>query len=73
MEPLQLAMNLACHIETNCSRKRVDMMTFCNCGITPNRILNVHRITHPVMDVAIGHTYSMQYDMKPNTLREMDS
>ena len=40
----------------NCSRKRADMMTLCNCGITPNPILNFHRTTHLVMDVTICHT-----------------
>ena len=48
-------------------------MTLCNCGITPNQILNFHRTTHLVMDVTIGHTYSKQHDFKPNTLREMES
>ena len=45
------------------------MMTLCNYGITPNRILNsgFHRITHLVTDVTIGHTNSMQHDFKPNT------
>ena len=44
-------------------------MTLCHCGSTP---LNVHRTTHLVMDVTIGHTYSMQYSFKPKTLREME-
>ena len=57
----------------NCSRKRADMMTLCNCGITANPILNFHRTTHLVMDVTIGHTYSLQHDFKANTLREMES
>ena len=57
----------------NCSRKRADMMTLCNCGITANPILNFHRTTHLVMDVTIGHTYSLQHDFKPNTSREMES
>ena len=42
-------------------------------SITPNPILNFHRTTHQVMDVTIGHTYSMQHDFKPNTSREMES
>ena len=35
----------------NCSRKRADMMTLCNCGITPNQILNFRRTTHLVMEL----------------------
>ena len=42
-------------------------MTLCNCGLTRNLILNFHRTTHLVMEVTIGHTYSMQHDFKPNT------
>ena len=42
----------------NCLRKRTDMMTLCNGGITPNLILNFHRTIFLVMDVTIGHTYS---------------
>ena len=49
------------------------MVTLCNCGITPNPILNFHRTTHFVMDDTIGHTYSMQHDFKPNTSRKMES
>ena len=49
------------------------MLTLCNCGITPNPILNFHRMTHLIMDVTIGHTNSMLHDFKPNTLREMVS
>ena len=51
----------------NCSRKNPEMMTLCNCGLTRNLILNFHRTTHLVMEVTIGHTYSMQHDFKPNT------
>ena len=51
------------------------MMTLCNCGITLNTIQvpNFHRTIHLVMDVTVGHTYSMQHDFKPNTSREMES
>ena len=46
----------------HCSRKRADMISLCNCDITPNLILDFHRMTHLVMDVTIGHTNSMQHD-----------
>ena len=44
-------------------RKRSDMMILCNCEITPSPIL---------IDVTIGHTYSMQRDFKPNTQGKWD-
>ena len=56
----------------NCSRKRADTMTPCNCCITQRQILNFHGTNHLVMDVTIGHTYSMQHDVNPNTWREME-
>ena len=34
----------------NCSRKLADMMIVCNCCITPNLILNVHKATHTVTE-----------------------
>ena len=35
-----------------------DMMILCNCGITPNQILNFHRrVTHLLMDVTISRHY----------------
>ena len=57
----------------DCSWKLADMMTLCNCGITPNTILNLHRTTHIVLDVTIGHLVLNATWLKPSTLRIMDS
>ena len=45
------------------------MMTLCNCGITPNPILNLHRTTRLVINVTIGQTYSIHMTLN-QTLQE---
>ena len=55
------------------SRKRADMMTLTGCGINPNPELDFTSNTRVIMDVTIGHTFTMSHQYKANNLRTMEA